>query len=166
MYRDIAVARSDDSGKTFKPAIVSHDGWELNACPIDGATMTIDAADRIHVIWFTQSGDLPRLYVASSTDHGMSFGKPGVFDSNQKLAKHAHAVAVSGDRILVAWDDANGTSIVKWGFFDTVKRSIKILGSQQSASYPIVAMSGDRIGLVALQPDHPDVFRTIQTVGR
>jgi len=166
MYRDIAVARSDDGGKTFKPAIVNHDGWELNACPIDGATMTIDADDRIHVIWFTQSGELPRLYIASSMDHGLSFSKPSVFDPNQKLAKHAHAVAVSGDRILVAWDDLNGTSILKWGLFDPTKRSMKILGSLPKGSYPIIAMSRDRIGLVALQPAHPGVFRSVQTINR
>jgi hypothetical protein len=56
MFRDIAVARSDDGGKTFRPAAVNHDGWELNACPIDGGTMTIDTTDHLHVIWFTVSG--------------------------------------------------------------------------------------------------------------
>src|SRR6516225_1035379 len=32
MMRDIAVARSDDDGKTFKTLGMNHDGWELNAC--------------------------------------------------------------------------------------------------------------------------------------
>jgi len=86
MYRDIAIARSDDRGKTFKSTIVNHDGWELDACPIAGATMTVDAADRISVIWFTTIKDAPRLLAASSVDHGMTFSKPVIFDSNQKLA--------------------------------------------------------------------------------
>jgi len=159
MFRDIAVARSDDGGKTFKPAIVSRDGWELNACPIDGATMTVDTADRIHVVWFTQTGDVPRLYIASSSDHASSFGKPRVLDSTQKLAKHAHAVAASGGRVLVAWDDVNGTSMVKWGFFDSTTGSLKILGSKLQASYPIVATNGDRIAVVAIQSNQPEVFR-------
>jgi hypothetical protein len=166
MLRDIAVARSDDGGNTFKPSVVSHDGWELNACPIDGATMTIDSADRIHVVWFTQTGEMPRLYIAWSVDHGASFSKPALFDSSQKLAKHAHIVAVPGNRVLLAWDDVNGASIVKWGFFDSGTRSMKVLGTRVEASYPIVALSGDRIGLVALQPNHPELFRIIQTVAR
>src|SRR5262249_4405734 len=56
MFRDIALARSDDGGKTFTRVVVHHDNWELNACPIDGAAMTVDAADHVHVVWFTQSG--------------------------------------------------------------------------------------------------------------
>jgi len=95
MFRDIAVARSTDGGRTFLSSIVNHDGWELNACPIDGATMAVNAAGGLHVVWFTQARDLPRLYLATSADHGLSFSKPLLFDPNQKLAKHAHAVAVS-----------------------------------------------------------------------
>ena len=98
MLRDIAVARSDDGGMTFRPFLVNRDGWDVNACPIAGAAMTIDALDRIHVVWFTQAGETPRLYLASSSDHGVSFTKPVVFDPAQKLAKHAHVVAGSGNR--------------------------------------------------------------------
>lgn len=166
MYRDIAVARSDDGGKTFTSAIVSHDSWELNACPIAGATMTIDSSDRIHVIWYTAGGSLDRLFMASSTDHGATFSKPAIFDSTQKLAKHAHAVSVSSGRILAAWDDVNGTSSVKWGFLDSTKPSIPISGTEPNASYPIIAISGNRIGLVALLPDGAGVVRTIQAISR
>ena len=160
MLRDIAVARSDDGGKTFKPTIVNRDGWELNACPIAGATMTIDAADRVHVVWFTQTADAPRLYIASSADHGSSFSKPTVFDTTQKLAKHAHAVAISGDRVLIAWDDLNGGSFVKWGVFNTSTKSMDVTGTHAEASYPVIAMSGQSMALVAVQPNQ--VFRTIE----
>jgi hypothetical protein len=164
MLRDIAVARSDDDGKTFKSTIVNHDGWELNACPIDGATMTIDGADRIHVVWFTQIGDMPRLYLASSSDHGSSFSKPVIFDPAQKLAKHAHAVPASGNRLWIAWDDLNTSSVVKWGLFDLETRSMKILGTQMQASYPVIAANGGQIAVVALQSNQP-VFRTVQRLG-
>jgi hypothetical protein len=164
MFRDIAVARSSDGGKTFQSSIVHRDGWEINACPIDGATLTVDAAGRVHVVWFTASGDSPRLYIATSSDRGLSFTKPAVFDPNQKLAKHAHIVAVRDNRVLIAWDDLNTTSIVKWGFFDTTSRSLKLLGTQPAASYPIIAMNPNAISLVALQADKPEVFRTIRSV--
>jgi len=162
MFRDIAVARSDDGGKTFNSTIVSQDRWELNGCPIAGATMTVTASGRVHVAWFTQIGETPRLYIASSIDHGASFSTPTVFDPTQKLAKHAHAVAASGSQVLIAWDDLNGKSLVRWGLFDTTTKSMRILGSRNAASYPIVAMSGGRIGVVTLQPDQPRLFRSFQ----
>ena len=165
MLRDIAVARSEDGGKTFKPVIVSHDGWELNACPIDGAAMMVDGSDRIHVVWFTQSGETPRLFIASSSDHGASFSKPVVFDASQKLAKHAHIVPAGDGKVLIAWDDLNGSSLIKWGVFDPATKALKLLGTQQRASYPIVAKSGNKISVVALQPQNPELFRLLQPAG-
>jgi len=102
--------------------------------------------------------------MASSVDRGASFSKPAVFDSAQKLAKHAHAVAVSGNRLLIAWDDVNPSSMVKWGLFDSTTRSMKILGTRQQASYPIIAMSGNNIAVVALQANQPQMFRAIQAI--
>jgi len=163
MLRDIAVARSDDDGKTFRSFLVNHDGWELNACPIDGATMTIDASDRIEVVWFTQSGGNPRLYWASSTNQAASFTKPVLFDPAQKLAKHADVVSVSGNRVLIAWDDLNISSMVKWGLFDLSGRPVNLLGTQPQSSYPIVAMSDDNVAVVAQDSDRSQVFRTIQS---
>jgi hypothetical protein len=165
MYRDIAIARSDDGGKTFKRSVVNHDGWELNACPIDGATMTIDSADHPHVVWFTQTGDSPRLYIASSADQAVTFTKPFIFDPAQKVAKHAYAVAVSASRLLIAWDDLNSGSIVKWGVFDTTAQTLQLLGTLRQASYPIIAESGSRIGVVALQPDQSKIFRSLKALG-
>ena len=124
--------------------------------------MTVTASGRVHVAWFTQIGETPRLYIASSIDHGASFSTPTVFDPTQKLAKHAHAVAASGSQVLIAWDDLNGKSLVRWGLFDTTTKSMRILGSRNAASYPIVAMSGGRIGVVTLQPDQPRLFRSFQ----
>jgi len=163
MFRDIAVARSDDGGKAFNSTTVSRDRWELNGCPIAGATMTVTTDGRVHVVWFTQIGETPRLFIASSTDRGTSFSVPTVFDPTQKLAKHAHAVAISENQVLIAWDDLNGKSLVRWGVFDSTTKSMRILGTRNAASYPIVAMSGRRIGVVALQPDQTELFRSFQT---
>ena len=160
MFRDIAVARSTDNGRTFRPSVVHSDRWELNACPIDGATMTSDSSGRLHVVWFTQQGDTPRLYLATSSDHGLSFSSPVVFDPSQKVAKHAHAVAAADNRLLIAWDDINGSSLIKWGLYDPANRSMKLLGTRTGATYPVIARSQNRMGLVALQSEG-GVFRAI-----
>jgi hypothetical protein len=155
------VAHSDDTGKTFTLATVNHDGWELNACPIDGASLTIDGADGIHVVWFTQSGEEPRLYLASSKDGGRSFSKPRLFDPAQRLAKHAHIVPAGKDRLLIAWDDVADSGLAKWGVFDIPTGSMKILNTQPSASYPIIATAGSRFAVVALKAIYGGLFRTV-----
>jgi hypothetical protein len=121
--------------------------------------MTVEANGNIHVVWFTQIGETPRLYIASSRNHASSFGAPAVFDAAQKLAKHAHAVAVSQDQVLIAWDDLNGKSLVKWGLYNPTTKSMRILGTQQEASYPIAAASAGHFGVVALRSGQPQFFR-------
>ncbi len=164
MCRDIAVARSDDGGKTFQSTVVHHDGWELNGCPTDGPSLSVDASGRVNVVWFTASGNMPRLYIASSTDHGASFGKPALLDPAQKDAKHGHAVAVGDGVVLAAWDDVNGSSLVKWGFYDLRSNTVRVLGSEKDAYYPIVAAGDKRMALIAMQPDHPELVRSIEDI--
>ncbi len=163
MFRDIAVARSDDGGKTFHSTIVNHDGWELNACPTDGATMTVDHAGRVDIVWFTAAGDIPRVYIASSTDHGSSFSKPALLDPNQKQARHAYAVAIGDGVVLAAWDDYNSTPVVKWGIYDLAKGSVRVLGTEASAVYPVVAVNGDHLAILAMRHDHPELFQAFET---
>ena len=162
MFRDIAVARSDDGGKTFQSAVVSHDGWELNGCPTNGASLSVDDSGRVNVVWFTAAGNTPRLYIASSTDHGASFAKPALLDPAQKQAKHGDAVAVGDGVVLAAWDDVNGSSLVKWGIYDLTARTVRVFGSEKNAYYPIVAASGKRMAVIAMRPDHPELVRSIE----
>lgn len=162
MFRDIAVARSDDSGKTFHSAVVNHDGWELDGCPTDGASLSVDDSGRVNVVWFTAAGNTPRQYIASSTDHGASFGRPALLDPAQKLVKHADAVAVGDGLVLAAWDDVNDSSLVKWGIYDLISGTVRVFGSEKNAYYPIVAASGKRMAVIAMQPDHPGLVRSIE----
>jgi hypothetical protein len=161
MFRDIAVARSEDGGKTFRSSIVNHDGWELYACPTDGASMTVDGSGRIDVVWFTAKADVPRVYIASSIDHGTSFAKPELLDPGQKAAKHAHAVAVGDGLVLAAWDDFLEKSVVKWGIYDLTTRSLRVIGSKEGITYPVIAASGKNLAVVAMQPEQSDITRAI-----
>jgi hypothetical protein len=163
MFRDIAVARSADGGKTFQSTVVHHDGWELNGCPTDGASLSVDNSGRVNVVWFTAPGDKPHLYIASSTDHGASFGTPALLDPAQKEAKHGHAVAVGDGVVLATWDDyVHDTWLVKWGIYDLKSRTVRVIGSEKDSYYPIVAASGKRLAVIAMQRDHPELVRSIE----
>lgn len=164
MLRDIAVSRSEDGGKTFQTTVVSHDGWELEGCPTNGASMSIDDAGRVTVVWFTAGGEKPRVSIASSSDHGASFGTPALLDPAQKQAKHGDAVAIGNGAVLAAWDDVDNSSLVRWGVYDVSSGALRIFGSTKDAYYPIIAASGKRMALIAMQHERPELVRDIEDI--
>lgn len=74
-FRHIAVASSVDNGQTFSNyTIVSDDKWQINACPVSGATMAIDEKNALKIIWFTAgTAGKPGIYEAESNDFGKTF---------------------------------------------------------------------------------------------
>jgi hypothetical protein len=75
-FRHIAVASSADKGATFSEgAIVSDDKWQINACPVSGASMSVDAGGVLSVLWYSagEAGEAG-LYAADSRDGGRTFG--------------------------------------------------------------------------------------------
>lgn len=56
--RDIYYSVSNDKGKSFKSAEKSGSGtWRLNACPMDGGGLAIDASGRVSAAW-RRDGDI------------------------------------------------------------------------------------------------------------
>lgn len=148
MYRDIIVARSDDAGKTFKTTRVSADGWDLNACPVTGPALCIDGRDRITVLWFTGDVRAPGLYFTSSVDHGESYAPRKRLDPDQKLGKHAQAVALPDGKTLVAWDDAAEGVASVLGLLDAGNGTFSRTITELDVAYPTLA-TNDRLTVMA-----------------
>jgi len=148
MNRDIIVARSEDGGKTFTSTNVSQDGWELNGCPVVGPSLSLDPGGLLTVIWFIGEGKQPGLYFATSSDHGKSFSTRQLLDSEQRLAKHAHAVRFSNGKTLIAWDDAAEKSFSVLGLLDAGKGLQKKGVPHEGILYPTIAVNG-RIAVIA-----------------
>lgn len=50
--RDLYVVRSDDRGQTFGAAAKLGSGtWVLNACPMDGGSLSVDAQGQVAAVW-------------------------------------------------------------------------------------------------------------------
>lgn len=50
--RDIWVARSMDKGNTFEEIILIQNGvWTIEACPVSGPNIALDAKEDLHVVW-------------------------------------------------------------------------------------------------------------------
>jgi hypothetical protein len=105
--RDIVVARSNDQGVTWSgPVRVHADDWVYDGCPHAGPSIQVDAANRLHVAWWTGKEGAAGVYYTHSVDGGRSFERPvplGV----ARYSQPAHVqMAVSGrGEVVVVWDD-------------------------------------------------------------
>jgi hypothetical protein len=157
-YRDIIVASSQDGGKTFSTTRVSNDGWEINACPVTGPALCLDKQNRLTVIWFVGGSDHPGLYYAASTDHGKSFAPRQLLDAEQKMGKHAQAVAGDDGRILVAWDDVADKAVTLWGTLDPKTGQLAKRVASQDVTYPVIAIANQTTLIVGVRSATRELF--------
>lgn len=163
MYRDIVVARSTDAGVSFKTTTVSADGWDINACPVTGPALCVDARDQVHVVWFTGGGEKPGLYYATSGDHGSSYSPRKLLDPDQRLGKHAQAVARPDGKILVAWDDQLEGPVTFFGALDPSTGLKRRTLARERLSYPTLAANKD-IAIVAGLSGSNDVLFILEPI--
>jgi hypothetical protein len=163
MYRDIVVARSTDAGISFKTTTVSADGWDINACPVTGPALCVDSSDQVHVVWFTGGGEKPGLYYATSGDHGSSYLPRKLLDPDQKLARHAQAIAQPDGKILVAWDDQLEGPVTFLGVLDPGSGLKRRTLANQRLSYPTLAANND-VAIVAGLAGSNEVLLTIEPI--
>ena len=146
--RDIAIARSNDRGRTFSPPVrVSADDWKIDACPDDGPAIAIDGKGAIHVVWPTllQEAGTPHMaiFAAVSRDGGATFSPRTRVDDSKTGASHPRvAVSAAGER-AIAWDE-----VTPEGRRIRVSRAVPVqLPEDGSASYPAVVSAGDDFAL-------------------
>lgn len=107
--RDIVVARSDDGGRSFRPAIPVHDdGWRIDACPHAGPSLAVDAEGRLHVAWFTGAEGRAGVFHAVSTDGGRSFRGPNALARADVVAPSLAKLDAAGGAVWLAWEDRTG----------------------------------------------------------
>ena len=98
--RDIAIARKV-RGRWGPARPVHRDGWELNACPVNGPV----AAARnglLAVAWFTAASGEPEVRIAYSMDGGSSFDPPFRLDGGGARGQTALAMLDDGSAVA-AW---------------------------------------------------------------
>jgi hypothetical protein len=105
-FRDIAVARSKDGGRTFEaPVRVSEDGWAIDGCPDDGPSIAVDGGGVLHVAWPTRVSEQGKgIFYSRSTDDGRTFAPRARVDETSGGAGHPQ-LALAGDRVVVVWDE-------------------------------------------------------------
>ncbi len=101
--RDHALARLTPDGKPGVARRVTFDDWRVDVCPHHGPSLDMDAAGRLHAVWFTQAPKHSGIFYGRLRD--------GAVDAQRRVggetAEHAD-LAVSGNRVAVAWKEFDG----------------------------------------------------------
>jgi hypothetical protein len=166
--RDIAVTRMVD-GVWTDPRSVHDDGWQINACPVNGPA--IDAAGgHVAVAWFTGAQDTARVRVAFSSDSGASFGAPVRVDLGMPSGR-VDILLLEDSRALVSWiERTGGTAEVMArvvGADGSIGEPISIGGSsaERASGFPRMTLNGDRIVFAWTVPGEGVLVAAIEEAG-
>jgi hypothetical protein len=83
--RDIYVTRLEN-GKWTQGVPVHNDGWRINACPVNGPSLSA-RGQTVAVAWFQAKDDKPKSFAAFSSDGGRTFGAPIRLDAEASLGR-------------------------------------------------------------------------------
>ena len=146
--RDIYVSRLE-RGKWTEPKAVHHDGWKINACPVNGPMLSARGRD-VAIAWFTVTGEQGRAFVAFSQDAGRNFGAPIRLDDSGSLGRVDVEVMPDGSAVASWIEFADERAqfrvrrIERSGARGAAMTVSPIAGSRASG-YPRLAANGDEI---------------------
>jgi len=150
--RDVVVTRSSDGGKSWAaPVRVRADDWVYPGCPHAGPSLEVDANGAVHVAWWTGKEGEAGVYYARSTDGARTFVAQPIATGERARPAHVQ-LAVSGERIYLAWDDGLGAiprvllrrSIDGGASFG--KESL-LSDPEVAASFPVLAVHHDSVAV-------------------
>jgi len=98
--RDIATLRFEN-GRWLPTKILNSDKWEINACPVNGASAAAKD-NRVAIAWHTEAQDSPRTQLVLSTDGGGTFSKPISISAGNSFG-HVSAALDDQGGALVSW---------------------------------------------------------------
>jgi hypothetical protein len=145
--RDIGVKRFEN-GKWLPARNLSPDNWEINACPVNGASAAAKD-NRVAIAWYTEGGDQPRVQLVFSADGGATFSKPILIDTGDALG-HASTIITTDGGAFVSWiEEGAKESRVLVRFVSAAGvagPAVQVTeGSTQSIGYPRLLQAGNEI---------------------
>ncbi|HEX2217911.1 MAG TPA: sialidase family protein [Gemmatimonadales bacterium] len=150
--RDVVVTRSEDEGRTWAPPVRTRaDDWVYPGCPHAGPSLEVDARGDLHVAWWTGKEGEAGVYYARSDDGGRTFIAQPVATGDRARPAHVQ-LAVSGERVYVAWDDGLGDIprvLLRRSTDGGRSFGPEALLSEPgvAASYPVLALYGDSVAV-------------------
>ena len=103
--RDIYVTRLEN-GKWTDGRPVHQDNWRINACPVNGPSLSAQARNVV-LGWFSARDNLPKSFAAFSTDAGRTFGGPIRLDDEGSLGRVDVELLPDGSAVAAYIEFAN-----------------------------------------------------------
>lgn len=143
--RDIYVSRFAD-GRWSAPAIVHADGWMIDACPINGPSVSAKGRD-VAVAWFMAKNDQGRAFVAFSRDAGRTFGAPVRVDDAGSLGRLGVQVLDDGSAAVIWIERANEHSQLRARIIspEGVRSAPVTIADTEGSRYPRLARYRDEL---------------------
>jgi Neuraminidase (sialidase) len=104
--RDHALIKLD--GK-MTPVRLSHENWNVAACPHHGPSLSIAQDGIYHATWFNNAPERHGLFYAHSSDQGKTFSSPLNFGNFEAQAAHPYVLSM-GNRVYLVWKEFDGES--------------------------------------------------------
>ncbi len=166
--RDIGIVRLVDGAWTA-PRLVAPDGWQINACPVNGPSVAAEGR-RVAVAYFTAAGGPRRVKVAFSEDAGATFGAPVDVDDGRPAGRVAVIMVPGG--ALVSWLEDTGA-----GAEVRVRRvgadgdrgdamAVARTSAARPSGFPRMVRAADRVVFAWRDPDGRDGARIHTAVAR
>ena len=143
--RDIYVSRLENGAWT-EPRAVHHDGWIINACPVNGPMLSARGRDVV-IAWFTAVGDQPRVFVAFSKDAGRTFAAPIRLDDAGSLGRVDVELLPDGSAIA-SWIEVSDSRAelrvrrVSPSGMRSPAAAVSSLAASRASGYPRLAAHG------------------------
>lgn len=130
---------------------ITHDLWQIDACPEHGPALSIGEDGRQHYAWFTQGSVRQGLYYAHSDDDGRQVSSPLPFGNAHALAGHPQVLR-AGTRVVLAWQEYDGKTTTIWTQTspdrgETWSAPSPAVSGAGRADYPFLLRRGEEIFL-------------------
>ena len=146
--RDIYITRLEN-GKWTDPRRVHADDWRINACPVNGPSLSARGRD-VAIAWFAAKDNQPKSFVGFSNDAGRTFGTPVRLDDAGSLGRVDVELLPDGSAVAAYIEFANQRADFRLRRVTPAGEKsapvvISTVAGNRTSGYPRMALSGDEL---------------------
>lgn len=161
--RDIRAVTLGPDGWS-EPVLVSDDGWEMPACPVNGPAVAAHG-ERVAAAWFTAAGGTPRIRLAFSADGGRGWDAPIEVADGAVIGRVA-IVMPDPDSAVVSWlEQSRGRAEIRFRRFAAEGEAgpaykLATTVAARSSGFPQMLLAGDRLLFAWTAVGEPSTVKT------